>query len=159
VSSDTNVKFTVEPSIIITPPSPPLLLKPGLNSENGIMCDSLTPTFEWLPAEGVIQNNIMISRGNQLVYSNSTLKSNLFTLPPEYSLEPDTKYNWKMNSENSAGFGPFSSGFYFITPPKSPPKPELYSITPLSFKRGEMVSISIQGKNLLIWDNILEKSR
>lgn len=111
---------------VITPPPPPDLVSPP-NAATNV---SLTPTFEWNNAPGADEHGLYISEPpygpENLVFDSEVdygiLTGTSLTLPSGI-LNNDVTYYWNMRSHNSAGWGDFSTSWYFTTEsaPNNPP--------------------------------------
>ena len=96
------------------PPSAPILMNPPNYSDN-------IPTntqFSWLPGDGVtLYYCIQLSTSDsfdEVIYSDCNITHESYITPINI-LQPYTIYYWRVNGNNDAGSGDFSTGFVFLT--------------------------------------------
>ena len=103
---------------VTQPPSPPTHISPT-NAATGV---SISPTFTWNSVPDADYYGLYISEppwdSSHLVFDSESDYGNIsgtsITLPSGI-LSPGVKYYWNMRSYNSAGWGSFSSSWYFTT--------------------------------------------
>ncbi|MEW6141525.1 MAG: fibronectin type III domain-containing protein, partial [Thermodesulfobacteriota bacterium] len=97
---------------------PPTLLSPA----NGASCVATTGTLDWSDVSGATGYKVQIgtSCGSGTEYPVTSSHYG-------YSLQPGTKYYWRVCTRNSCGYGPWSGCFAFTTDPGPLGSPTLQS--------------------------------
>jgi len=94
-------------------PLPPVLSEPA-HTQTGV---STHPVYRWHPAESATSYHLQVSFGatfsTDLIKIDTVLADTFCT--PQFILQNDRIYTWRVSSENNLGFGGWSDEFKFKT--------------------------------------------
>ena len=106
-------------------PGTPVPISPGSSSSPGPTLTTLSPTFSWSVVTGATGYGVYVKdvASGVLVYNNDSVGNITTLVLPSGTLVAGHSYVWNMRASNAAGFGAYSTQYYFVEQASVPGTP------------------------------------